>query len=85
MNTDVDFIEQVDDWFGSYSIYQVSYGEKTTYLMRTPRGVWLYRSLKQSEPSCIPCELFVDDEYLEGRYQLFLEGRAADFDHNADI
>ena len=85
MNTDVDFIEQVDGWFGSYPTYQVSYGEKTTHLMRSSSGTWLYRSVKAGEPGCIPYELFTDDEYLEERCQLFLEERAADFVHNADI
>ena len=85
MDTHVDFIEQVYSWPGCYPTYQVSYGEKTAHLMCTPRGIWLYRSVVEGEPGCIPYELFVDDEYLEERYQLFLEGRATDFDHNADI
>ena len=85
MDTHVDFIEQVDGWFGSYPTYQVSYGEKTTHLMRTSDGTWLYRPVQEGELGCIPYKLFADDEYLEERCQLFLEWRAADFDHNADI
>ena len=85
MNTHVNFIEQVDAWPGSYPTFKVAYGEKTTHLARTPTGGWLYRGMESNVPDCIPDELYMNDKYLEERCQLFLEWRAADFDHNADI
>ena len=78
MNTDVDFIEQIGQCYEGYLSYKVGFDGRTAVVTLTPTGQWIYGSALYK---CFPDIA----ERLDERYRLFLEGRATDFDHNADI